>query len=414
MSSNNEITVETIDTARAEIVKMFADQCEYGAQTKSFSSDGFASCGQFIGEAAKGLAQRGIHGTAAAIAVLSNARNDDVRARELVPRLVRYASERRTADPSENTKAQTDDDNVIKVSELLASLGSVPSTTVPNTDKLKRHLTALLRESLLENKGWSYFRSDVPSGPQILPTAYAVIALDAVNEDVSAPSSFLIDNISKVRSGAGATIETDTDVTIRTVALYALTFRKHADRRSQMDGRQQEVVFDGLWNRLEQLLRAESIEQNIEYWSGSHTQYVRVPWQLYLLALAARIRISRFASRGAQARICEIVSSLARRRFRYPHSGRMISSRTNAIAFEVLGHVRAELVRSKGFRLLVLKDNIASWHGWRWIAGSIAGLVILYSIWEWACGRSENALMDLAPNFICPLVIYVLLWARGR
>src|SRR5262249_25470114 len=149
--------------------------------------------------------------------------------------------------------------------------------------------------------------------------------------------------------------------------------------------RLQVELFDSLWQRLEPLLRTESIEQNAEYWrlATRRTYYVPVPWQLYLLAPAAPIPIPRVPCKGAQAPRRDIVSSMAKGQFRYPHSGRMISSRANAIAYEVLGYARNEMERSVGFGALVLFDRVRTWSGWRVCAFLFATALVGLTIWTW-------------------------------
>lgn len=414
-----KVIIRDIDSARAKILDMFAEQCAHGRQTTDLPNTATAACGQFIGPEAKGLAQRGLHGTAAAIAVLAHAPPELAKAQGLVARLVKYAAERLSTDGittpnADKDRIEKDSDNIIKVSEMLSALASVPVTTTPNAEGLRRQLTKTLRESRIEDKGWAYFRSDPSAVPQLLPTAYAVLALDAVGEDVTGPVYYLLEKLQQVDRGVNPVTETGADTTIRTVALYALVYRKHANQRSPIDSPVQQALFNGLWQRLEQLLRAESIEQNIEYWKGKKTFYVRVPWQLYLLALAAKVQFPLFATKSAQVRICEIVANLEEGKFRYPHSGNMISSRTNAIAFEVLGHIRNELDRSNSFSFHVWKDRIISWVGWRKIVFVLSGMFILYTIWCWATGTGQKQLSDLAPNLVAPLIVCFLTWGRGR
>lgn len=419
MAREGRVTVAEIDGARAKIVDLLLDQCEHGQQTTALSDKALASCGQFIGEGAKNLPQRGLHGTAAAIAVFANVLQKNQKARDLLPRLVRYAADRETVEekvgPGLGLKhAEVDSDNVIKISELLVALAAVPGASVANTNNLKQELTKLIKTSLVEDRGWGYFRSEPSVGPQLLPTAYAVMALDAVNEDVSKPIQYMLEQL---RAATGGEVsDTDADVTIRTLALYAIAFPKNAQQRPHIERRVQIELFDGLWQRLEPLLRTESIEQNAEYWrlSTRRTYYVRVPWQLYLLALSARVRTRRFAGKAAQARMRDIVSSMTKGQFRYPHSGKMISSRANAIAYEVLGHARSEMERSGIFGAYVWLDRARSWGGWRYGAFLFATALTGLSLWMWLANEGAKQLIDLAPNFFSSLVIYILLWSRRR
>ena len=75
-----------------------------------------------------------------------------------------------------------------------------------------------------------------------------------------------------------------------------------------------------------------------EYVAGGRTFYVRVPWQLYLLAalVARHGSMWQFGSSRSQSFLDKLLSKIEGDGLRYEPSGRYLSSRTNGIAYDVL------------------------------------------------------------------------------
>src|SRR6185369_12576182 len=169
-----------------------------------------------------------------------------------------------------------------------------------------------------------------------------------------------------------------------------------------------------VWLALERLLRDESIEQNVEYWRDRGTYYVRVPWQLYLLALAARLRYYRsFATYAGQTRLRSILTQVIQGGFRYPHSGEMISSRTNAILYDVLGRIQSETRRYQLVSPVYWIDRLRTSTLFRRVLGAAALLLIVYSVWQWIDRGAD--LGALAGDFLGPaLIALVALWTKKR
>jgi hypothetical protein len=94
MARASRVTLADIVAAREKVVELLMEQCEHGQQTVTLGNTALAACGQFIGEAAKRVTQRGLHGTAAAVAVLASVPKSNTRAQALLPRLVKYTSSR--------------------------------------------------------------------------------------------------------------------------------------------------------------------------------------------------------------------------------------------------------------------------------------------------------------------------------
>ncbi len=421
MPQNSTELQRSLEEARQKIVDVFVDQCANGAQTAVFNNGSVAACGQFIGGNALQLQQRGIHGTAAALRVLSQATHPahDVRdVRDLLRRLVNYVNDRDDIEGQvhgrvNHEELQIDATNVIKQSELLYALSRVPGT-IPNVETLRRRLICQLQAGLIQQKGWSYFLDQTTTTPNLLPTAYAVLALSSVGEDVAQPVAYLLEELQRGGSRRQEYVEIGADITIRVACLYALAFSRSDESHDLHIEAALRELFAPIWSALDRLLRDESIEQNVEYWRNQKTLYVRVPWQLYLLALAARLRYYRsFATFAAQTRLRSIISQIKQGTFRYPHSGDMVSSRTNGVAYDILGRIHGELRRDRWVSPVYWVDRLRGSTWLRRILGLGAVGLIGYSIWEWV--RSGPNAADLGTEFVGPAIIALLaLWSKKR
>lgn len=403
---------QQIGKARHRIIELFAQQCQHGEQTKSLNSADHVACGQFISGEAADLKQRGIHGTAAALRVLSQSKTGD--AEKAVAGLVRYLHDREDleADAAGLSKCQRDASNVIKTSEALFALSDVPST-VARADELRRRLIEALQGGVIGGKGWGYFLGERKPHPELLPTVYAVLALSHAGQDVSPQAKYLLEELTRADNGGAKASTEGADITVRIACLFVLCFRKAHAIDDVTKGALQRLL-RRMWATMESLL-SEDIEQNVEYFGHDRTFYVRIPWQLYLIALAARLSFfSRFGSYAAQTRLNAVLDAVERGGFRYPHSGNMISSRTNAIAFDVLGTVEYELESWRPFGPFYYFDRVRMFFDSIWcrLALGCAGLYIAArAIWEW---RKDGSIGDLGPEVVGAVVLALLVSLLGK
>jgi hypothetical protein len=282
--------------------------------------------------------QRGIHGTAAAIQVLAQA--PDKESAEFTKRLVHYVEHR---DEIEGSLADIKPDwldensrNIIKTAETLYALHHV-STGIARREDLTRQLADRLISGRLDSGGWGYYLDGDTEPRDLLPTSFAVLALDSHGYDVQ-------DDLDYMRQQLNAAASHQTDVSVQMMALYVLCFRQNAGTPDK----EIKTAFERLWTQLAPLL-GQNLEANIEYidyrQAGSSARYVRVPWQLYILACAAKLApYRRFASKSAQSRLRDIIDQVVKNGgLIYPHSGSVLSTRTNAILFETLGNIGQEM-----------------------------------------------------------------------
>lgn len=348
-------------------------------------------------------AQRGLHGTAAAIEVL--AQTPGLQAQDLTRRLVHYVNDLRLIEEALSTPEITSRDvqesqsNVIKMSEVLYSLAAVTTSLAP-----REQLATTIAENLIKHRrpdgGWPYFMTADSSPSDVVPTAYATRALTSHGYDVDASVNFLIDNLTKVSSD-------QTDIFVQVLAIYVLCFLPDAYRRDK----ELKKPFENAWSRLSPLLN-QDVEANIEYLT-SKINYVRIPWQLYLLGAAVHISpYRRFASSRAQRRARSILESVREKGgLLYPHSGRDLSSRTNAILFDVLNKIDNELaIRRLPLKPFIwieaLKSAMAS-NLFRYAIRVIVFGLIVYVVIRWSMSDSRNV-GDLAPELLSSALLILL------
>lgn len=391
-------------TARSAILQLFLKQVTEGAQSTGLDEDA-AACGQFVGQSALALEQRGGHGTAAALCVLGS--SDAVEAQKLANRLVNYMRERRKRLLGH--KEEREVKNVIKMSETLFALTQVLPASGCNTEVLARELVDDLAASRKKNAGWSYFTDDAQEAPEVLPTAYALLALAEAGHPVDKEVQLLAERLSERYLKENPSNVQTSDVTTDIACLYALGFRRHDAAANGIDKTVRSVL--GRILERHRSLLVEDIEQNIEYWYGSKTYYVRVPYQLYLLALTARYSFRRFCSVAAQGRLRAILAAVEGSGFRYPNSGEMLSSRTNAILFEVLGRLQAELHEGRHSSLWVAADEVRTFIGSPKVAKVLSFSVLAmmaYCVYLWATWTARPPIATLAPSFVNAFLFWIL------
>jgi hypothetical protein len=123
------------------------------------------------------------------------------------------------------------------------------------------------------------------------------------------------------------------ETSVRIFCLFVLTFRREDLDTATL--RRLKPQFVRLWKAHEALLE-HSVEQNIEYYNNAANHYIRIPWQLYLLAIASKLDPRRFSSLVARNRLRKIAEAVNSAGFRYPYSGHALSSRTNGILYDAL------------------------------------------------------------------------------
>jgi len=405
VNEENPNLIDQIDRALQRVTDTFLRQCTYGAQTTSLAAE-FAACGQFIGDDAEMIEQHGLHGISAALRVLGPCQSEDCRS--LIYRIVSYCEANFGVHPTLPKASRLDDssdtENVIKLGELLYALSFV-TTAQAERDRLVKHVSKKLMDSLTGGNGWGYFLGDIE--PQLLPTAYAARGLAEHGYDITAPAKFILDGLAAKENSSNSEAA---DLTTAVACTYCLTFCRSMSSQSAA----LRMAFLAAWRSLEPLL-AEDIEQNLEYWrgkSGKGTYYVRVPWQLYLLALASEHSLWRFGGFRAQRRFRSVITALRSGSFRYPYSGKYVSSRTYAIAYDTLTAIRSRIRRLARLHVINAIDRVRVFIGSRFVRVVATVLVVVISLSSFRQWLHNGKFSDLAPELIASLIALIFAWAR--
>jgi hypothetical protein len=120
-----------------------------------------------------------------------------------------------------------------------------------------------------------------------------------------------------------------------------------------------------LWRELFEMLRGElrqRTESNYEFRIGLGMQYVRVPWQLYLIAGACWCRPSSIVfGREMRAALLDCIEAVGSvEGYFYPAFGAMKSTRTYGIAMDTLWRVQDSLTKFRYVARLSVAANIAT------------------------------------------------------
>ncbi|OWY71617.1 hypothetical protein B7486_08005 [cyanobacterium TDX16] len=408
LGKQDELHVK-LKNARLAIERLFLDQCQYGQQSKNLDPQwGLKTCGQFVGKEAKQSPQWGIHGTAAALRVLAveNSPEGQEVVRELVSTLNVYWGLLPAPDGFEPRDGQSSDqNNVIKISEVILGLLAIrPMTT--DARRLADHLAQRLLDGRIEDKGWDYFVDDTKESCALLPTCYAVYALSECRSahDLNGPKGELRKHLRSFAHGQGDAAMLPTYV----CTLFVLTFNAHHPSREEM--KELRGFFDSLWESARVPLRLAGTEQNIEYDHATEILYVRIPWQLYLLALAAKLRpYRRLGSVAAKERLQEIIKSAANGGFKYSQSGSRVSSRTNGILYEVLRLIDTEITSKQLWFVDVLGmlDKARNALGSRnaQVAYSVVAMLVgSIAVLGWL-NDANHSVKDLAPDILASVML---------
>lgn len=351
--------------------------------------------------------QRGLHGTAAAIQVLAQTQGGEAQA--FTRRLVHYVDEQSVIEqafgqPEVSRQAILNaQHNVIKMSEVLYALAVVPTSLAPRED-LARKIADVLEKHRGADGGWPYFMTADAKTSHLVPTAYATQALAIHGFDVSLSVDFLLSHLQKVGTDK-------TDIFVQVLAIYVLCYLPEKYRHDK----ELRKPFKEAWLRLSSLLN-QDLEANIEYLADK-INYVRIPWQLYLLGAAAHLSFyKRFASAKAQRRLRSILDNVQTAGgLIYPHSGRDLSTRTNAILFDVLNNIDNELkIRRLPLRpfiwLEAIKSVVASRPFQYAVRVAVLGLIV-YVVVKWSTSTTKN-IDELAPELLSSVLLIFLIGKR--
>jgi hypothetical protein len=405
------ITPSELDGACTAITELFIRECTRPDRLPHLPPHVYA-CGQYFGQAAP--AHRGIHGTAAAISVLAQS-PQVTGASQVLQGLLTYVTDRVSLEqtylsssiedwPIEQ-RLLLDSVNTVKVAELAQALSRL---STHSHSKVRNILLKLLLSGQSSIGGWSHFL-DRPQDVQFAPTAIAVISLTQATSPRTASAraagqQYLLRHLPALIVS---------DPMLASLVMYSLARDPFSGFTSDLN-----PLFRKLWVTLGPSL-TDPTETTIRYWRDNRQFYMLVPWQLYLTGIAAAVDpFGSFVSRTLQAHLHRICQTALHGGLRYPQTGDLPSTRTNAILFDILRLSANDPILKRRKLLLFAHarqlSHVASGQIAR-VALLIVGCAIAgLALAEWIRGGNDK-LAAVAPE----LIAAVLIWAvaglrRGR
>lgn len=349
-SSNFYVSVDrqVLQWAMERIEEQFRDLLEHGAQAQGIPA-GIYAAGQHLNPYS--LNQRGLYGTAASLLVLGRSRPSSRRL-EFIEGLIKYVNDRPEVEQS---LVRTKEDEAwltarllkegrtaFKVAELLYALSAAPPA-VAGRETLFKSLLGRIKEGHRSGGGWA---ADLdPSGNHdSLATASVVRSLHA--------AGIAVDEVDLKVIQKDAADSQSVSPYVRVFCLLVLF---------ELQGVQDET--SKIWNDLLEALRPElhdRTEANYEFRLGNRQEYVRIPWQLYLISGAALCRPGSliFESDIRRTLLDAIQAVGTSTGYVYPAFGHMKSTRTYSILMDTLWRVQTQLAAS---RYITRVSTVANW-----------------------------------------------------
>jgi len=406
------INEDNISEIQKKIEESIYEQVVNGKQSDMLPN-GYKACGQFF--KINDRTQRGLHGTSSALKIIALSTSNMVK--DSIPPIINYIKDHSSVElallsqqaPSDSVRR--DELNVIKNSECLYSLSYVQGG-VGNKDQIVGILSENLKQGIIEKKGWGYFTGD--NKIELLPTAFAAMAVFSNGfTEYENTYNFIFSEIEGKIKGENFDLTT---YTVLIFALYVITFYYGPGINNKILTNKFKDLYFKLWKSDYRTFN-EDIEQNIEYWNQDNHYYIRIPWQLYMLALTSKFSSWNFAKIDTQKRLNSIYRNCVDQEgFRYRYSGPYFSVRTHSIIYETLGRIRENLNKRTVYFIFYIIDHVRNILAHK-ITRMIISILSISLAWiiinRWYDQGTYN-ISDLAPELLGPILVWLILIAKKK
>jgi hypothetical protein len=319
----------------------------------------------------------------------------------------REAVERRIADPEDfekhlQRKIQLQNTDTCRLSDIGFALSFAP-IDVLNRSEAMEFVSKGLIISQLPSEGYAVGEGEKERDP--VATAHALRCLSAHDietrvDDWKYLETYLAD------SGA--------DPYVQCLILYIMVSYNFS-KSSRNSFR---LTYRRLMDRLS-IEFAVNTEANYEYTRRGEQDYVRIPWQLYLMQAAVRLYpYSRFFAYAMQAKLTETARAAASHDgFRYGTSGSWLSTRTQACVYLAMREIEAFNLAGRLPRLaLRAHETTTRFTGSRLANRLMWSFLIAFAIYSAVSflDAPGHSVGDLAPNFIVSLILFLLARTGSR
>lgn len=408
-TSNFYVTVDrqVLQWAMGRIEQQFRDLLENGAQARGVPA-GIYAAGQHLNPYSAN--QRGLFGTAAALLVLGRSRPSSRRL-EFIEGLIKYVNERPVVEKAMvrseedeawlTTRLLSEGRAAFKVAELLYALSAAPPAAV-GRETLLTSLLERIKEGHRASGGWAVDLDPVQA-PDPLATASVVRGLHA--------AGIAVDDVDLKIVQKDAFDSLFVSPYVRIFCLLVLF---------EVQGVQDET--SKVWNTLFESLQPElhdRTEANYEFRLGNRQEYVRIPWQLYLISGAALCRPSSLIfESGIRRALLDAIQAVATNAgYIYPAFGHMKSTRTYSILMDTLWRVQDKLTTSRYIARLSSIANIGIRLVYSRAVMSLAVLAALaligLALYSWAT-KSSDIWSAVGPEILSAVLLGVLSFLLSR
>ncbi|MEU8143199.1 hypothetical protein [Nonomuraea sp. NPDC048901] len=347
--------------------------------------------------------QRGLYGTAATIHILARRATTDPAVKEQVARLIYYVVNRSQVERASVSSAVYRDlvarrirlqkSDIFRMADIGFALSYVSPAIALKSEALTLVQGAF--EGARANPA-GYAVGSEGGEPDPLATAHVVRCLAANNLPIRPEDwRYLREYLS---SG-------DNDF-VRCFVLLVLTAYD-----PQMERRQLQVSWKDLFSALSAAFGGQS-EANHEYTRYGAQDYVRIPWQIYLVQSCAKLfPLTRFNGFTIQRKMLDVVQQIcAPTGFRYEASGSYLSTRTYACVWQAMEEILAFNFRQPIPRVVVRTVTGAT----RLLSSRLVGVltylllvtVAAGSLVEWL-NSPHRFIGDLAPNLLAEVMLII-------
>ncbi len=398
---------KVLSWAMSRIEEQFRDLLDNGTQAAGIPLGVYAA-GQHLNPYS--LNQRGFYGTAAALLVMSRSRPSPNRI-GIIEGLIKYINDRPALEQglldTEEDQAMLparlilDWKTAFKCADLLYALAATPPA-VAGRETLLQNVLRRLEDGRRKTGGWSV-DLDPSRDRDPLATASVIRGLHAAGVSVE-PS-----DIDLVRQDAMTVGRVSPYV--RCVCLLVLLEVNESDDSTVK-----------IWNDLLDVLRPElheRTEANYEFTVGNRQYYVRVPWQLYLIASASICKpMSLIYTSDVRRALLDCVQAVdSSDGYVYTAFGHMKSTRTYSILMDTLWRVSKQLQTSKFLARTSLTANWAIRILYAQISARIALLAALglagLAAYAWL-SESNSRLSAIGPELAAAVLLGLISFLLSR
>lgn len=364
----NRVAPSDLRAATAKMALELLKHCKEGPQTKDAfpNGDGMA-CGQYYGKLASdhSLTQRGLFGSASAIAVL--ALSSSTEAQAAVKGLAHYVVSKPTVDKAihapKSKHVEDDGLSTIKNAELYEA---TRLAGLPQADTY----FAKLKAGQCADGGWAHFLDKTAKADRsVIATAYVLMCVknDMAADALMQARKYLFDELKGEKNGVRAL-----DDAHASLALLALVRTRHGQAEI-IDNELQEVA-DRLWAHRMFSKTDVPREVTVAFARESRNHYVRLTWEVYLIRALIALKPGEFYSQKCQWFFANVKAECEKEGgYVFLEAGPYFATRSNAAIYFLFDE--AQKINIDRPWWIGTRDFLSNWWARFWVRGLTATVV---------------------------------------